>query len=178
MSLLVYFRPNLLMLENDKTNYGEMYQSAESEYDLFISSPMTSLLEDEYESFQKYINEEIIETLEETKRFHKIYYAGRKFENLYQVDPSSISVKKDLEALRTSKYYVLIHQKTVNSSVLIEAGYALALRKQSFYFVQEISHLPYMLREAPQSYTNVKIYIYSSKDHLKTLIERYLHPTL
>jgi len=138
-------------------------------YDLFISAPMTSDLS----SYQT-IRNDVLLVLNELQNsgFSKIYYAAQNIEDITKVDPPAMSTKKDLKALRESKYFLLIFPKKLTSSSLVEAGYALALRIPSIYFFHDIDDLPYMLREVPQNAASK--FKYQSQDQLLFLVRKYV----
>ena len=69
------------------------------------------------------------------------------------------AIMQDFGALEASAVFIMIFPGSVNSSVIVEAGYALALGKPSIYFVKDKKELPFMLREVAQiSKAKVKVY--------------------
>jgi hypothetical protein len=75
-----------------------------------------------------------------------------------------------LQALLESRYFVLLYPKKIVSSVLVEAGWALALGKTSIYFVDERSDLPFLLKQAEQAFSSVRIYDKSDTDAIVKLL--------
>lgn len=151
-------------------------KNVKSQYDLFFSIPMKSVDEEEEYKKLRALALQCIEQLKLSDRFRRIYYAGRDVLSLEDADPAAIAVKNDLEALRSSEHFMLVYPEKVVSSSLVEAGYAIALQKPSFYFVRTRDDLPYMLRESPDSYPFVKIFTYTNEKNLISLIDKYVFP--
>lgn len=152
-----------------------LHKSALIRYDLFVAAPMASLPNAEYIAMRQVVMD-TIKHLEHTTRFPRIYFAGRQIETLQDVDPAFIGTRNDLEALRSSRHFLLIYPQAIVTSCLVEAGYAIAMEKPSFYFVKSREDLPYMLREAPDSYPFIHIFTYTTPKNLATLIDKYIFP--
>jgi hypothetical protein len=120
----------------------------ESVTDVFLSSPMASL-----DSRQAYDQQrEDAKTLAAEIRAQcnlTVYYAGRDISNQTEFDDEAVAVQDNVAALLDSRYFVLLVTRplqTPSTSVLVEAGMALAYGKPSIYFVSDLSFLPYILR--------------------------------
>lgn len=140
-------------------------------YDLFIASPMAAY--DTNEQYQKDRQNilDISTAFENKFGYKKIFYAGRTIRSMEKFEHKDSSVKDNLIALKQSKRFVLIYPKALTSSVLVEAGWALALGKPSVYYVRNRDHLPFLLREAGQAFESVKIYEYTNVEYLIKSIE-------
>jgi nucleoside 2-deoxyribosyltransferase len=149
--------------------------SGEARYDLFVSSPMTSLGEADYAETRA-LTLAVITTLRTSGRYSSIYYSGQEFEAVDQVAPASVSARSDLDALRGSRAFLLIYPKPLITSSLVEAGYALALRIPSYYFVRAVEDLPYMLQEAAEAYEHVHKFRFRNEAELLRLVGTYLSP--
>ncbi len=142
-------------------------------YDVFLSSPMAALPPgEEYESNRKFVLK-FIEALRTQCDFKNIFYAGRHIESTIDFDPADISVKDDLEAIHASRYFLMIYPAKIVSSVLVEAGWAIALRKPSIYFVNSHDHLPFLLQEAVQAFKHVKLYKFQQLDDIAAMIAKH-----
>ncbi len=143
-------------------------------YDVFVSSPMASVPEGEYETMRE-ATLAVINALKEHCGFSSFYYAGRNIETTDDFEANDLSLEIDLEALNDSKIFLMIYPEPLVSSVLVEAGWALQSKKPSFYCVKTKKNLPFLLEnaEGARKDVNVRIVEYDgSIDHLvKTLVE-------
>jgi hypothetical protein len=148
---------------------GEANASKPMRYDVFISSPMFAF-EDErrYQTHRKNVLR-LIKALQDQCDF-TCYYAGKGRLNYDDFETSDVALSHDLQALRDSRFYVLLVPETSATSALVEAGAALILLKPSTYFVQEEARLPFALQNAQNSggahFPRIKIYNYSTIDDL------------
>lgn len=139
-------------------------------YDVFLSSPMSAFTTDEdYKkdrdamlTFKKYLEEE---------KNVSIYYAGEYISSSALFE-NELTGHKDFEAIENSRCFIMFYPESIVSSVLVEAGYALALKKPSVYFVHNKETLPFLLREAHHSYTNVQVFEYADLDQILEMMSR------
>lgn len=142
-------------------------------HDLFIASPMASFdSEDEYKKDRQGILN-LIDTFRKECKFKSIIYAGRDIESMSDFDAPDLSVQDDFLALRESLYFAMVLPKKIASSVLVEAGAALAQDKPSIYFVKNRNDLPFLLVQAEMAFSSVKIYEYSKIEDIIKLISRH-----
>lgn len=145
-------------------------QHLDTSYDAFISSPMAGFASDDKYKSERIEIKRIVDCLQKECNLPKIFYAGDSILSKSEFEPESLSVGKDVQAIISSKYFILIYPQKIVSSVLFEAGYALAKGKFSIYFARNRAHLPFLLREAEQAFPHVKIYTYNTTDDIiKTL---------
>jgi hypothetical protein len=139
-------------------------------YDLFISCPMTSLKEEEFNQLRSIIDSmfECIST-----KGYSIYCSIRKNRDRRVLDPEAIAAEGDLAALRASRNFLMIYPRKCLSSCLLEAGYALISGMQSTYFVRHDYDLPYMMRGALESFDNVKCFRFREQREISDLFSRY-----
>lgn len=142
-------------------------------YDIFISSPVTGVDEAEHREIRA-LTLAVIDKLRESGRYDSIYYSAQGFAELGDVDPPSISVKRDLGALRQSKVFLLIYPKRLVTSAVVEAGYALALEIPSYYFFRAVEDLPFMLDEAAVAYEHVQKFRFHFEADLLRLVGAHL----
>lgn len=114
------------------------------------------------EDYQKYRNEALhLETILKDKcNFQTIFYAGRHLKTKAEFEAQNLSLEDDFDALRASRYFLLLYPERIVSSVLFEAGWALALGKPSVYYVRDRHDLPFLMAEAPAASLNAKVRIY------------------
>lgn len=167
--LFVYLR-----IRQSKKDDGFLASSKkEVEYDLFVSAPMTSVSEKDYKKTRN-LTLTAIKHIKDACQFEKVYFAGQYIEKVDKVDPPSISANQDLNALRASRYYLLIYPSPLVTSTIVEAGFALALKIPSLYLVHDINHLPFMLRGAAEAYApHVRILQFANETDLPRLIDQY-----
>ena len=129
-------------------------------YDVFLSSAMAGLKTEE--DYQKYRNEalHLEKIMKEKCNFQEIFYAGRNLATKAAFEAQNLSLEDDFNALRESRYFLLIYPERIVSSVLFEAGWALALGKPSVYYVRNRADLPFLMREASATSLNAKVRIY------------------
>jgi hypothetical protein len=140
-------------------------------YDLFISCPMSSIDGEEYEQMHATI-EAMVDTIGAAG--HSAYSAIRRIGNSRALDPEDIAAETDLQALTKSRRFLMIYPRSLVSSCLLEAGYALINGIPSTYFVRSDDDLPYMLRGAVEAYANARRIRYREPSQILTLFQQYL----
>jgi len=142
-------------------------------HDLFIASPMASFdSDDEYKKDRQGILN-LIDTFRRECKFKSIIYAGRDIRSMSDFDAPDLSVQDDFLALKESRYFIMVLPEKLASSVLVEAGAALALEKPSIYFVKDRHDLPFLLAQAEMAFSSVKIYEYSKIEDINNLISKH-----
>ncbi len=87
--------------------------------------------------------------------------AGASLKTKNEFEDEELSLSDDLAELRGSKYFMLVYPEKIVSSVLFEAGLAIALGKPSAYFIRDRKLLPFLMQKAEQAISaRVKIYEY------------------
>jgi hypothetical protein len=114
---------------------------------------------------------DVLACLENECRF-RVFYAGRDIETRSASDEADFSIAKDIRALEQSQYFLLFYPERVVSSVLVEAGIALALKKKAVYFVRSRKHLPFLLQKV-ESVATVKICEFADLDRILTVIRNH-----
>ena len=150
---------------------------ARPKYDVFISVPMTSVRASQYPQLRSNVLL-LAEELKKDNSFERVYTAVERITRISNVEPSAIAARKDLEALERSRDFVLIYPTGARSSSLVEAGYALALRKPSVYLFRRDADLPFMLRKAAEAHKWVHMLQYQGDrlteqaEHIHTFLAR------
>ena len=152
-----------------KSNYLPIKDSA------FIAAPMmgfyTNKKGDQYKIFRENMLE-IMELFYKECGINNIYYAGQFIKSKDEFHTSDVSITMNYKNLIDKEYFILIFpEKNASSSVLIEAGYALAYNKKSIYFFKAGLEIPFMLKGAANAYKNVKIYAFDNIEDLKLIIK-------
>jgi hypothetical protein len=124
--------------------------------DVFIAAPMAAYgSENEYQAARA----EVLKVIS-ALRDHcglRVYCAVESCPTMKSFQIADVSVKKDFKAIRKAHNFVLIYPKKILSSVILEAGFALALRKFSVYFVTNRKDLPFMLQDAAGAFRDVAL---------------------
>jgi pimeloyl-ACP methyl ester carboxylesterase len=144
-------------------------------YDVFIASAMAGLqTEQQYQESRKGVLE-VQQLLKDGCHFQSIYYAGQNLTSKAEFDAQDVALEDDIRALSASRYFLLLYPEKIASSVIFEAGVALACGKPSVYLVRERKDLPYLMSKAEQasSTAKVKIYDYDTHGDLAKLIKRH-----
>lgn len=124
--------------------------AAKHEYDVFIASPMASAAKEGGYRRERSAALELAEAFERHCDFTRFYYAGKDISPEDGFESPSLSITVNAEALRASRYFVLLvtEQLFKPSGVYTEAGMAIAWQKPSVYFVPsdpDNRYLPWML---------------------------------
>lgn len=160
--------PQLLLGGHKKLQPGTRIK-----YDVFLSAPMAAFEdEEEYRRSREDVIR-IIDVLRQKCKFSSVIFAGRDIESMSDFDAGDISIQEDYEALSECEHFVMLYPRKIASSVLVEAGWALALGKISIYFVRDRDDLPFLLRQAESVFPAVKIYEDADADEIIRLINRH-----
>jgi hypothetical protein len=65
----------------------------------------------------------------------------------------------------------MVYPEKLVSSVLIEAGLAMAMEKPSVYFIRDINHLPFLLKQAGEAISEIHIRKYNNEDDIFNYIK-------
>jgi len=146
---------------------------ARFEHDVFLAMAMAGL--DTEEQYQNYRNQALTieKWLQDYCGFSSVFYAGHNLKTMQEFEAEDFSLSEDLEALRRSKYFMLVYPERIVSSVLFEAGLAVALGKPSVYFIRDRRNLPFLMKEAEQAKlpAGVRIYEYESLSKIENLLQ-------
>lgn len=146
--------------------------SSERRHDVFLSSILAGFNDESRLLAERKIALEIAVTIERELDFN-VYYAGRSIESMDDFDPSQIGPSKDLDALKSSRYFLMIYPERTLSSVIFEAGYALNRCDTSIYFVRDVNDLPYLMRRLPDVDPRVHIIKYVTVGDITRLIKQH-----
>jgi nucleoside 2-deoxyribosyltransferase len=146
----------------------------EMKHDVFLAAPMASHPSDaDYKTDRAEMNR-IVETMEKECGFPSVFYAGKHIPTGKEFDAADISVKQDYEALRSSRRFVMVYPFKLASSVLVEAGMAIALKKPTLIFTRDRNELPFLLKEAEQAFPGVvKIYEYQTPADIREKFHKH-----
>ena len=124
-------------------------------YDVFLSAPMAALdSDDDYRKSRSDVKK-VFDAFKTHCGF-SVYWAGEKIESIRDFDTMDTSVITDLRAIKDSRYFVLLYPQKLVTSALFEAGYAIAHKKFSLYFVAKNPDLPFLMRDASNVMSRVR----------------------
>ena len=142
-------------------------------WDVFLAAPLAALSDESFESNLSKMKE-IKAILEEECDFKRVFFAGANMKTKSDFETADVSVETDVDALKESQNFVLIYPDKIVSSVLFEAGIALALGKPSFYF-GATDNFPFLMKQANQKFNFVKIQNVDSLDKVISIPVSYTH---
>lgn len=115
---------------------------------LFIAAPMSAFESQAiYEIHRKRVLA-VCDLLEALPDGASAYFAGRDVASTASFNEPTEALRADFTALRDCDIFVLYYPGPVRSSVLVEAGIAIGLRKHCFLACRQVSDLPYLLSNA------------------------------
>lgn len=138
----------------------------------FIATPMNGLgSEALYKENRKAILR-LSGHLQTNHGFSSVYFAGQNIESKANFSSGSAALTADLSAIRDADIFILVYPVKVLSSVLVEAGYAMALGKPLLLLVRKQEDLPYLLSEAEKlkgadMFPNILIRVYNGYEDLQ-----------
>lgn len=159
-------------MERGSTSASPVARLRTTRYDVFVSSPMAGLSSDEeIASYHERIAP-VIALLEE-KLGYSVYWAGRNIRRRADFEAADLSAIVDANAVIGSKYFLLIYPARIVTSALFEAGIALRNCQTSIYFVADRDDLPFLMAEASQAFTNVRIYEGTIEESLLPMLTKH-----
>lgn len=119
-----------------------------TKYDMFLAVPMAGTETDAQYQELRAVALEVIAALRAHTKLQTCYFVGEKLATKADFESNSVAADEDFNALRASAHFVMIYPARMVSSVLAEAGFALAAGKPSLYFVRRAEDLPFLLTRA------------------------------
>lgn len=147
-------------------------------YDLFLASPMAASASQEAFDEERDSARGIADAFRTGCDF-RVYYAGDHIAAEAEFDAPDIALEQNVQALLDVSYFVLILLQPLArpSSVMVEAGFALAHNIPSLYFVKDVEFLPYILKQAADHQSSllpkVQLRVVRSEKEIKSLIRKH-----
>jgi nucleoside 2-deoxyribosyltransferase len=150
---------------------GEQESTKRSfKWDVFLAAPMAAIKKDSFESTLATIKE-IKKVLEEECGYKTVFFAGANMQTQQDFETADLSIETDVNAIKDSERFIMLYPEKIVSSVLFEAGIALALGKPSFYF-GNTDNFPFLMKQANQKFTHVKIQEVDKLEEVITIIKK------
>lgn len=121
---------------------------------IFIAAPISGFMESTaYDIFREWALK-LIASL----RFHgfDVYSELESILSVSMYDSPEDSIKRDFDFIKMASVFLIIHPQRMQSSSLVELGYACAYNK-NIIIVGSFSNLPYLVKGLPHSNINTKI---------------------
>ena len=146
-------------------------EARKTPYDVFISTPMAAFDDPAKVKEHHDLIYKIINALEDECGVKGVFYAGLDIQSPDDFEAPDVSLKKNFIELQRSKLFILIVPGKLSSSIYVEAGMALALRKPSVIFVRNQDDLPFLLQGAAgaggqANLPLTRVYKYTDVNHL------------
>jgi hypothetical protein len=140
-----------------------------SRYDIFISAPMEANASCSFSYAEMQKNAVDIYQLLRAMDL-RVFCALVDKVHHDNFDTPLATLDQNIPALYGMRYYVLIWPGPLSTGALVEAGFALALKKPAVIFVRKMDDLPWILRKSNEFRVNWQIVRYEQLDEIKTLI--------
>lgn len=120
---------------------------------IFLAAPISGF--DTAHEYTKF-HQEVISLISELRKDFSVFSELERIESAENYDSPEQSVKEDLRLINGADMFVLLHPKKMQTSSLIELGYAYALKK-NILIVSDKKNLPYMALGLKNSNNEVEI---------------------
>lgn len=139
------------------------YSKRRLKYDVFVSYPMKGL----YEDAERLLLAEAVKKIK--IQLEQDYQGIRVFSSVddrQEEGKKFIDETRSFNALQTSRCFILIYPERISSSVLVEAGYAIALDKISIFISKNNRDLPYLIHAHAPFNKNIYLFEYNHVEDL------------
>lgn len=159
------------------TNRTEIYPDGMEQVvidKLYLACPMASLDDDiQYQETQK----TTIQVRDAINKFcnipaDKIYAPAINIDKRDRFDGSEKAISDNFVELKQSEYYVCVYSKNVPSSIIVEIGYCIALKKKIVVFLKNDVELPYILKGSEKALSFIKIYRYKCAEEIVNIFKK------
>jgi hypothetical protein len=147
-------------------------QSMKMKYDVFISSPIASLDNEEQYMNSKDNIENLKLTLSDCDA-KRIFYVGDKIKNFGEFSEKDISLKTDYNSISSSKHFIFLYPHNIATSALVEIGFAISKGLSILIFTKDKKILPFILQQADTTYNNIKIYECENMTKIEKLFKEH-----
>jgi len=145
----------------------------EIKYDVFLAAPMAGTdTEEEYQAVRS-LCLEVLALMRAHCGVASYYFVGEKLETKAAFESYDVAAEMDFDAISASRNFVLVYPRKLASSVLAEAGFALARGIPLTLFARDANDLPYLLRQGGlphDRYPDVHVRPYETAEKLKQII--------
>jgi hypothetical protein len=148
-------------------------------YEVFLASPMESAADQDSYEAERQAALDLKRALETWCGF-SVLYAGETLESGDAFETPEIAAETNFRILELAQFFILFTQTSLArpSSVHVEAGFALARKIPSLYFVPDPKALPYVLRKLGEHRTGqllpaVSVQYVDTVDQAISLVKRH-----
>jgi hypothetical protein len=144
------------------------HDEQEEPFDVFLAAPMAAAKAD-YEATRA-LALRVKRALTESCGANHVYCASEEIADPDDFDLPDVALVDNMLPFKTARRFVLLYPASLPSSVLVEAGLALAYGMPSLYLVPTGVELPFMLRDVSAGgvdhFPTVRLIEYESEDSL------------
>ncbi len=149
------------------TKTGEAATAPAPRYEVFLSAPMADITDEATYKLQRDEILRVKDALRKFCRFETTFYAGTDIEAPDGFNTEHIALRGNFRRIQESRRLMLIYPKRSGSSILFEAGLAIAFGKPSVWFIKAGEKLPYLMRGAAgasesEGLPRMRVYTYDS----------------
>lgn len=137
---------------------------------VYISAPMSSILEDDEYKEQRAFLLQLADILKKEMSFRNIICPAIRISDRDRFDGNTKAIRENFSNLKQVDHLIILYPHQSPTSTLIEAGYGIALTKQILIFYKE--GLPYMLEEAGETISHVRTFKYNNFDEIKKYLSK------
>jgi hypothetical protein len=120
---------------------------------VFLSMQVSQLTPDQYDLTRS----EAMGLVGVLRRTDDVYFLNEQIPRLEDFSEKSFDARSYLEEIRRADYFVAVITDKICSSIYFEAGFALALRKPSIYFVTRAEVMPALMRVLGDDHPRIKV---------------------
>lgn len=135
---------------------------------VYISASMSAITPDEYKVQQKFLKQ-LKSSLIQNNKFKDVYCPAIDIEP-EQWEGITTAVKDNFSQLKQVQHIIVIYEKAVPTSTLVEIGYGIALCKNVVIFYKE--KLPYMLDGAAEDIPHLHTRMFNTYADIKKAIKK------
>jgi hypothetical protein len=145
------------------------------DYGAFVSIPMDGANNQEWEDHRKRM-QNLVAAIRRHCEVRVVFYAGDLYPTKGKWQTPDVALCENFQKLKASNKFIMIFPRKTSSSVLVEAGMALALGKDTVIFAKNPDELPFLLRRAANAsrqnnLPRINVYKYNNFDDIIRTIE-------
>jgi hypothetical protein len=141
----------------------------DEEFDVFVAVPMAAIDAGDYQP-NRQLALQVCDALRQNCAVRNIFCAASDITSPDEFEEPSVGLARNSGPFHSARYFVMILPEKSASSVLVEAGMAIAHGMSSTYFVRKRDDLPWILQDVGSSgsaaYPPVRIVEYRSDEEL------------
>lgn len=135
------------MPRDGETTRPDVSKQSDTALKIFVAAPMSGFGNDaEFQQAKADIHQ-LSDNLLATPHVDSVYFAGSGIDSVQNFSPSNNALISDITAIVNADRFIFVYPREVLTSALVEVGYALGRNIRSHFFVKNLDHLPYLLKD-------------------------------